>query len=323
MRKARVKIDGRGAVYHCVGRVVGGEMLLGEVEKERMRLLIRRHARFCGLEIITHCVMSNHFHVLVRTPAIAAVSDEELVQRACDFYEKNSPYLTSAQESFSSLGELPNDIREGLLSRMGDLSMFMKELKQSYTKWHNKRQGRFGTLWAERFKSIVVEDQPSVVSTVAAYIDLNPVRAGLVEDPKDYRWCGYAEAWSNVVGAQAGYRSFLPGWEWRVVAREYRKMLFVKAGVSGHSDKRSLDDSVIRTVLEAGGELSLAQVLRLRIRYFNDGVAIGSKEFVDDVFREFRDRFGVKRKTGAREMPSIGGLNRYCTLRNLRKAPIS
>jgi hypothetical protein len=41
MRKGRVKID---------GRVVGGEMLLGKVEKERMRLLIRWHARFCGFE---------------------------------------------------------------------------------------------------------------------------------------------------------------------------------------------------------------------------------------------------------------------------------
>ncbi len=37
-------------------------------------------------------------------------------------------------------------------------------------------------------------EEGEALRTIAAYIDLNPVRAGLVNDPKDYRWCGYAEA---------------------------------------------------------------------------------------------------------------------------------
>jgi hypothetical protein len=61
--------------------------------------------------------------------------------------------------------------------------------------------------------------------------------------------------------------------------------------------------------------------LRLRVRYFNEGVASGSKGFVDGVFKEFRDRFGSTRKSGARPMPQVGGLNRLCTLRNLRATP--
>ena len=70
----------------------------------------------------------------------------------------------------------------------------MKELKQRFSKWYNRQQNRCGTLWAERFKSVLVEDRPGAVQAVAAYLDLNPVRAGLVKDPKDCRWCGYAEA---------------------------------------------------------------------------------------------------------------------------------
>ena len=46
--------------------------------------------------------------------------------------------------------------RKQLLARMGDISAFMKELKQRYTIWYNRNHGRFGTLWAERFKSILV-----------------------------------------------------------------------------------------------------------------------------------------------------------------------
>jgi len=49
-------------------------------------------------------------------------------------------------------------------------------------------------LWTERFKSVLVEDSIEAVGMLARYIDLNPVRAGLVEDPKDYRFCGCAVA---------------------------------------------------------------------------------------------------------------------------------
>lgn len=62
----------------------------------------------------------------------------------------------------------------------------------------------FETLWAERFKSVLVEGFGNALETVAAYIDLNPVWAGIVEDPKDYRFCGYAEAVAKEVKALTG-----------------------------------------------------------------------------------------------------------------------
>jgi hypothetical protein len=57
---------------------------------------------------------------------------------------------------------------------------------------------RQGTLWEERFKSVLVEGAGPALSVMAAYIDMNPVRAGLVSDPKDYRWCGNAAAVAGV-----------------------------------------------------------------------------------------------------------------------------
>jgi hypothetical protein len=76
---------------------------------------------------------------------------------------------------------------------------------------------------------------------------------------------------------------------WSFVSSEYRKLLFVKSGVSGRSDKAALDRETIKRVVEEGRELALAEVLRLRIRYFSDGVALGSREFVDSVFADFRE----------------------------------
>ena len=66
----------------------------------------------------------------------------------------------------------------------------LKELKQRFSRWHNRRVGRKGPVWEDRHKSVQVEDSETALRTIAAYIDLNPVCAGLVTDPKDYRWGG-------------------------------------------------------------------------------------------------------------------------------------
>jgi putative transposase len=77
---------------------------------------------------------------------------------------------------------------------MLDLSEAMKTLKQRFSMWFNRRHERVGTLWESRSKSVLVEGDAQTLMKVAAYVDLNAVRAGIANDPKDYRWCGYAEA---------------------------------------------------------------------------------------------------------------------------------
>ena len=77
---------------------------------------------------------------------------------------------------------------------MFDLSCFVGEIKQRLSQWYNREHLRTGPLWEDRFKSVLVQGESGVLATVAAYIDLNAVRAGIVKDPRDWRWCGYAEA---------------------------------------------------------------------------------------------------------------------------------
>ena len=318
MRLARIKIHGRSAVYHCISRVCGGQMLLDEVGKERFVSILRRLATFCGLEVITHCVMSNHFHVLVRVPGDPPdPTDAELLRRLEVLYGKRGSVVQLARGDLARTGRISPRLRQSLLSRMGDVSEFMKELKQRFSRWYNRQTGRYGTLWAERFKSVLVEDQPSTVETVAAYIDLNSVRAGLTDDPKEYRWCGYAAALAGDRAARAGLLSFQPIKEWKVAAAEYRKRLFVGSGVAGRSGKTVLDREKIKQVLAQGGELSAGQILRLRLRHLTDGVVLGSKAFVNEVFMLHRERFGAKRRSGARRIRAapLRGLN---TLRDLR-----
>lgn len=59
MRMARIKLTGRGAVYHCVSRVVGRQHLLDDVCKETLVGLLWKLAAFYGLEVVTYCMMDN------------------------------------------------------------------------------------------------------------------------------------------------------------------------------------------------------------------------------------------------------------------------
>ncbi|NBB77947.1 MAG: transposase [Verrucomicrobia bacterium] len=138
-----------------------------------------------------------------------AVSDPELLRRFKVLYPKPTKYQTASfrrlETALREGTEEAAAVRSQLLARMHDLSEFMKTLKQRFSIWYNRNHdGRLGTLWMDRFKSVLVQGEGNPLQTMAAYIDLNPVRAGLVEDPKDYRWCGYAEAVAGSKKAQRG-----------------------------------------------------------------------------------------------------------------------
>ena len=110
-------------------------------------------------------------------------------------------------------------------------------LLQRFTRWFNRTHNRTGTLWEERFKSVIVEGG-TAARTMAAYIDLNPVRAGMVEDPADYRWSSYGEAVGggprgNGKKAREGLVRAITsdtdtGFDaggWKVASKRYRRLL--------------------------------------------------------------------------------------------------
>ena len=317
MRTARIKFQDRSAIFHCLSRVVAGERLLDEAAREVLSRMLWKLAGFCGVEVITYCMMSNHFHILIRVPERSQLTDAELIARLEALYGRKGALTLLARQAVAERGKIDADIRQGLIERMGDVSAFMKELKQRFSRWFNRRHERFGTLWAERFKSVIVEDQPLSLEAVAAYIDLNPVRAGLVEDPKDYRFCGYAAAVAGNTLARKGLMGVQGKKNWGECAAGYRMRLFVGGGTTRQSGKVVLDREKIKEVLAQGGELSLGQVLRLRVRHLSDGVALGTRGFVNEVFALHREKFGPRRKDGARPIRALSSIG-LMALRDLR-----
>jgi hypothetical protein len=281
-------------------RTVNGELLFHDREKEVLRKMLWQVAEFCGAEILTYCVMSNHFHVLLRIPEPVELSDTELMRRYKVLYPKPTKFQTASTQVMEAQlfadGEEAVEIRRKLLVRMGDVSEFMKTVKQRFSVWYNRNNRRYGTLWAERFKSVLVEGRGNPLQTMAAYIDLNPVRAGLVEDPKDYRFCGYAEAVVGLNGAESGLIQIWSDHGAKQIdsaLRAHRLLIFGKhaseAGLSEMTRERALK------VLEADdGYLPKAVILRCRVRYFSDGAILGSAEFVRGFFGAWQLEKGRK-----------------------------
>mgnify|MGYP001826243258 CR=1 FL=1 len=318
------ELQGKPAIYHCISRVVDRQFVLGDDEKEQFVAYMRMYEAFSQVRVLSFCVMSNHFHILLEVPSPpedrgASWSDRKFLKHLETLY---SP--AEVREIAWNLRELRKHstqdaaeaFRSGYFKRMWDLSQFMKTLKQRFTRWFNRAHARKGTLWEERFKSVLVEDGHAA-RTMAAYIDLNPVRAKIVDDPKDYRWCSYAEAVAGKERAREGLQRVMFEEEsavsseevaaglllsWRRTAHRYRQIL--------HIDLNRHDANLDP---EKAPQLSEAEALRCRVRYFADGLAIGSKQFIDKVFGFTRDRFGEKRSSGARKLKRI-----ETSLRSLR-----
>ncbi len=340
----RFRILGKGPLesycYHVMSRTCGGEVFFDDVEKEALRRVLWRMAEFSGIKIVTYCIMGNHFHLLAEVPHRATwlqrfegpQGEARLFDHLRILYSR--AYLGLLRDELSDLRTrgmpvLAQQKLEALKKRFCDLSLFVKEVKERFSRWFNKRRGRRGALWMDRFKSVLVEGKGEALRTMAAYIDLNPVRAGLVKDPKHYRWCGYAEALGGSRRAQRGLCKAqskpVDGWKTAGAAEAYRCLLHaegreVKIAQNEQVVRRGVTVESARAVLEEKGKLSPAELVRLRVRYFTDGVVLGSREFVEGIFEAHRQHFGPKRKKGARRMVESDAP--FYTLRQLRLQPL-
>jgi len=154
---------------------------------------------------------------------------------------------------------------------------------------------------------------------MAAYIDLNAVRAGLVTDPKDYRFCGYGEAVGSNAAARRGLCHLILGSKthWKSAQASYRQTLFGKGSAPKQRGAR-LDPADFEKVLKSKGQLAPHDVLRSRVRYFTEGVVLGSREFVQGYLTASRRANHRGRSRVPRSLPEVTGWEDLTTLRGLR-----
>jgi hypothetical protein len=339
--------------------VVDRQFVLGEEEKEKLVTLMRGYEAFCGLKVITYCVMSNHFHILVQVPQRPEPqhlpSDAQLVAllgKARDTYgsatlEKELKALRENKETGTAAAA--ERLRERFFCRMWDVSWFMRLLKQRFTQWFNKR-----TSTKAPSGKIALRHSGGrrgrALCAMAIYIDLNAVRGAMVRDPGAYRWCGYGQAMAGVRAARQGLAvvvnalgcgdgnigkgneegvvmgAVVPAQrvKQRILA-EYRLELFgrghARVDPEGGVVRAGISARRIQEVLQKTGRLERWEAVRSRVRYFSDGLILGSRPFVERFFSLNRWRFGPTRKNGARAMRYLD-LPELFTVRDLQKAPL-
>lgn len=148
MRGCRIKIVAEECegIYQCMTRSVDGEMLLNDVAKDVLRKQLWQVADCCGVRVVTYAILTNHFHVLVKVPRKTFIPDDELLRRFHVLYSSPTRYQMTRLEVVKAQLEAngPEAVawRNRQNALMGDVSQFMKLLKQRFSIWFNKTHDR-------------------------------------------------------------------------------------------------------------------------------------------------------------------------------------
>ena len=176
MRTARKKVIGEDTYYHLCARVAGpkGHYPFTKADKETGIRIVKALSEYFCVEPISVVWMGNHWHIVLFVPGTPP-SREEAVARYNAYYGKKGLYLNPGESVQCDL------VRHQLV----DISQFMRQVQQKFT-WHiNHRHNRRGTLWAERFKSTILEGEDALWNCVA-YIELNPVSVSVKLKRSDF-----------------------------------------------------------------------------------------------------------------------------------------
>lgn len=278
-RLPRIKVERASAWYHLYARVAGpvGSFPLDHPAAHYKLLEIIRFyllGYFC--QLAAFCVMGNHYHLVARFEAFRRLSRKELEEKARYFYLKPEQTASWTEAQWRRFNQ-----------RLFDVSELMRNIQMAYAKWHNRRFHRRGAFWEGRFKSTLLTDLDAVQECLL-YVDLNPLRAGLVERP---------EEWTR----SSAYLRDLKKDEWLLalseifpeaqpdhVFQEYRARLIYRGAVPTQSGAKAIPDRVIREEEERGFERR--GVYRKRLRYFTDGLVVGSEESIRDWISHLRRR---------------------------------
>ena len=304
-RIARLKVKGEPTVYHVMSRTALDGFVLGDVEKEYLLELIKKLSRVYFAEVLGFCLMGNHFHLLIRMHPGEDFDDEEIKRRYKLYYGEESKAEVNDVEMIRILRE-----------KWGNLSEYVKEVKQGFSRFYNRRHNRKGFFWSERFKSVIVDNGDTLINCLA-YIDLNPVRAGIVKRPEIYRWCslGYHVQQNNADGFLSmdfGLKEF---WVRKIEDRlgYYRRFVYGKGvgrkvqGVRGEKGEGN----------EMKLEMDRVDRFRYRTRYFTDSGIIGTKDFVERVYLQFKGHFSSKHE---KRPKLVAGLDGIFSLKRLSEA---
>ena len=288
---ARKKMKGRSCYYHLCSRVAGrkDDFIFGDIEKEKGMKIVLDLSKLFFIEPISMCWMGNHWHIVVFAPEVPP-SIEDAAAKYNAYYSKKNIQIDPKNN---------REKCEKIAEQLCDISFFMRQIHQKFTYYINRLHNRRGTLWAERFKSTILDGKESLWNCVK-YVELNPVRAEMVSNPEDYRfstwgyYCGtgrhfFKDNFERHMRLSMG--EFAKKWTNDEVNAEFRGEL---ARTIAYESSENLDP--LKEKEKAKRKDSMPIRFLRRTRHWSDGAIIGSKSFVRDVAVQFVEKEKAKNK---------------------------
>lgn len=182
--------------YHVTSRCVRRAFLCGfdqstgksfehrrQWVEDRLRIL----ASLFSVELCAYAIMSNHYHLVVRLNPDEALawSDDEVLSRWTSLFR--GPLLVQRYRNGEKLRDAELDSLVSMTAvfrrRLASLSWFMKCLNEPIARMANREDGCTGHFWEARFYSQALRSERALIASMA-YVDLNPVRAGIAARPE-------------------------------------------------------------------------------------------------------------------------------------------
>jgi REP element-mobilizing transposase RayT len=250
--------------------------------------------------------MNNHFHLLIKSEPESYYSDDQVKQRIAEYRDKKKKKEKGKEEDWEEEedGEISYNKLQRIKKQMADISEYVRAIKQTFSRWYNKMNNRSGYLWGDRFKSVLIEKGEGLLNCLA-YIDLNPVRAGIVKRPEDYRWSGIGyRIYTDNKGDFLSFDGIFSESEMKDHPKEellqcYRYFVYkcgnikrlslaeIEEGKDFVNVKSAIDNETYNHELMRDFKLPKGEIMLGRIRYFSDGMVIGSKKFLKEAYAKF------------------------------------
>jgi hypothetical protein len=304
MRRARYKSD-EDAFYHIYTRTAGSPGHYPLQKRKAARRLLEMIRFFVGVyfcRLAAYEILGNHYHFIVFMEAFRTLSRPQLVERAKQLYGKRFEIRTASWT---------DSHWEGFNRRLFDVSSLMQQINGRFGAWFNRTFRRRGPFWSDRFKNAELLDLPAVQECLL-YIELNAVRAGLVRRPEQWKYGSARLRWKKKDRDLMPLSGIFPEVEPEKAYSLYRFRLYHRGAVPTKEGQARISSEVLeeeaRRGFHANGQY------RDRLRFFTDGLAVGSREKVSRILDQFRQRKDYQRRRNP--ISHLGGL--FFTLREQR-----
>ena len=298
-RLPRIKVENGEGWYHVTAKVsdYAGHYALEKAGcREKLLKTLTHYASAYYSEVGAFSVMGNHWHLVVKMAEPRELSRKELQSRLAMLHpKKHKKMARSMSEKDWNRLEM----------RLFDISELMRNIQSAFGIWFNRTFKRSGGLWQDRFKSTLLGDEQAVLDCML-YVDLNPVRAGLVKRPEKHKG---SSLYYREMGAHTDLlmplKEFLGEDSEHDALTQYRSRAYHRGNVPTKRNQAKIADEILAEE-EARG-FKVRGVYLKKLRHLTDGVVLGTEEFVKQALTRFKRRGIYARRTNS--IPHLEGIH--------------